>query len=556
MIKEKGECWHTLQSCKSLAKRVKKQQKLQWVHGDYGKLLPQRAMADLLIDNYLRTSETIHRIFHIPSFRREYDRLWEDRSAASLGFIIQVQLCCAIGALLYDDEFSLRSQAMQWIQEAGAWLESSAKPRLMLFTIQTMCLHRIARENTQGTYGDRVWILSGTLIRAAMSIGLHRDPTKLTGISPAQAELRRRLWATVLELALDSCLDPGAAPLISLDDFDCALPSNLDDTQLNLDENESNLAPQSPDCYTDSSLQIALGQSFAIRLAIARFPTKLENDYQEALKLNEEYTATCRSLSDALRPLHAKLSAYQRQYFEMIVCRYVFTLHIPYVVAGANNPDYSVSRTACVDAALNLAHSALPISSTQDQLLAAVHAMNVNRPQGEDFVRLCICASGSYRSVLFQAISIIAAELITTASESTSSFRWPMGLATGATPLSGNMRALELLSLLRVANEWTKRRLMAGPESNKDHLFVSLCLANIEATMKGAVAKEAMDASGQIACSESKEVLERLLVASGGNSGESSEVSEGHFSPDDDFLWMNDMWLVQPGSFGVDFAAL
>ncbi|KAH8897206.1 hypothetical protein GQ53DRAFT_887450 [Thozetella sp. PMI_491] len=506
-------------------------------------------MADILIGNYLRTFETIHRIVHVPTFRREYELLWDESTPVSTDFIIQVQLCCALGALVYDEEFSLRPQAMQWVQEAGAWLESSAKPRLIMSTIQTICLHRIARESMQGTYGDRVWILSRSIIRSAMSISLHRDSSKLPGLSRAQAEMCRRLWTTILELALGSCLDPGAAPLISLEDFDCSLPFNFDDVQLNLDVDD-NPQPQSLEQHTDSSFQIALESSLPIRLAIAKFSTGLKaGSYQEALRLSDEYSCACRSLSSALRALRPSLSECQRQYCEMLMYRYIFTLNIPYMVVGSKSPAYMLSRKACIDAAVNLAHSSLPLASTQEPLLATIRTMNMAEPQGTDFVRLWICGSGPFRTVLFQAVMVIAAELLASVDESNGSFRWSMGLAVASSPLYGDMRALELLSLLRVAAQWTIRRMRAGQETNKDHFFVALAIASIDALMKGMSVKEAMEGHGKVACLEYQTVLEALTV--GASDGELSE----QLSPEDDMLGFDDMWFIQPGNFDLDLQA-
>ncbi|ETS77909.1 hypothetical protein PFICI_09971 [Pestalotiopsis fici W106-1] len=544
---EKTESFQILQTCKLLAKHFQNLQILQWNYGEYGMLLAQKAIADVLIDNYLRTFETIHRILHIPSFMRDYELLWSETEVTPVKFIIQVQLCLALGSLVYDDDFTLRPQALHWTREAGAWLESAAKRRLMFSTIQTMCLYQLAREGLQGTYGDRIWIVSGSLVRAAMSIGLHRDPTKLPPTSATHAEMRRRLWTTVVELALSSCLDPGAAPLISLDDFDCKLPSNLDDAQLNLDSNHSP-KPRDKDQYTDSSLQIALGRTIGTRIAMARFCTKLNPDgYDKTLGLNNDYNTACRALSESLQSLKPAPSEFQRQYCELVMSQYSFALHVQYMMICSRNPSYLLSRKVCVDTALNLARSSLPLASGHDQVLATMQAMTMNQsPQGSEFVRLCICGSGPYRSALFQALMIIASELITMIEERKGSLHWPTGL------LGGDMRAHELLSLLRVGAEWTRLRMRVGQEINKDHLFVTLAISNIEALMKEEAVMEAMDVSGKIACLEVEQILKELLSAYN-----DEQIPEVRFSSEeDDLLGFDEMWLIQNGDFDTNLVDL
>lgn len=529
------------------------------MYGEYGKFLPYRAMSDVLVDNYLRTFETVHRILHVPTFRAEYDRLWQDNDIHGSnnhrlnGFVVQVQLCCALGALLYDEAFSLRAQAMQWAREATAWLETPTKTLLDLASIQTMCLHMLTYESLQGPYGDRVWILSGTVTRAAMLVGLHRDPTKLPGVSRGLAEVRRRLWMTVLELTLGSCLDPGAAPLLSLDDSDCAPPSNFDDVQLDPRpessgvENHTAPAPENMDHYTDSSLQIILGRTLAARLAVARFATGLRaHDYQEAVQLSEKYAAACRELSASLRALRPCLPEFQRQYCEMAMARYTFTLHVPYMVVGIKHPAaYMLSRKACVDAAVGLLHSCFSASSmATEPLLAAVHhninsGENIDAMQRDDFIRLCITGSGPFRSAPFQAMMIITAELTAMADENQSSIRW-----------SSDMRALELLSLLRVATDWAKRRVKAGHECNRDHAFIELSLASVEALMKGDAVEESVEARGKAACLEERAILEGM--APKGDATWDGVPSEEWSSPGYDLLGDDEMWLMQASNF-VDF---
>lgn len=549
MHEEKGECLEAFKACKILSKRLQNQQKLPWIYGEYGKRLPQRAIADLLLANYFRTFETVHRILHVPSFRIKYDDLWQDKDAASVDFIIQLQLCLGLGALLHDDSFSLRPQAMQWIQEAGVWLESSAKRRLLFSTVQTMCLHRLGRESMQGTYGDRVWILSGTLIRAAMAIGLHRDPEKLPNITFARGEMRRRLWMTVLELTLGSCLDPGAAPLISLDDFDCGLPSNFDDSQLNPDSAEHPV-PQNSDHVTDSSLQIALARSLPVRLKIAKFCTQLNPDgYEKALELNSEHNLACHALATSLRDMGSKLPEFQRQYCEMIMSRYTFALHIQYMVHASQNPNYMLSRKACVDAALSLAYSSFPFTSYSGPLTAAVQAMQLSHTHGSDFVRLCITGSGPFRSAVFQALMVIVAELLAIVEECKASFRWPSSIGADAL-LPGSIRALELLSLVRVSVEWTRQRIQAGQEANRDHLCTTLALASIEALMEDDPIKQVLEKTSMVTCSEERSFLERLIDGSC-----DQNLSDTQFSPEEDGIFgIDDMWFISgTAELGVNY---
>lgn len=80
--------------------------------------------------------------------------------------------------------------------------------------------------------GKGIWILNGLAIRIAQSLGLHRDGNRL-GLSPFQAEIRRRLWWHLLSrdsrAGEDYGLENTNAPLLM---SDVNLPANVNDTDL------------------------------------------------------------------------------------------------------------------------------------------------------------------------------------------------------------------------------------------------------------------------------------------------------------------------------------
>lgn len=103
---------------------------------------------------------------------------------------------------------------MKWIFAAQTWLSSPfEKAKLHTSTIQIQCLLIIARQH-YSISGDLVWISAGTLLRTAIQMGFHRDPKYLPKMSILQAEMRRRLWATILELNIQSSIGSGMPFLI------------------------------------------------------------------------------------------------------------------------------------------------------------------------------------------------------------------------------------------------------------------------------------------------------------------------------------------------------
>ena len=106
-----------MQKCKSLAKAIKSQRTPSWPSPPTADL-PSKDVADELVDCYLRTIETVYRILHVPTFKRDYEALWVSNTEPNTAFLVQLKLVLAIGAITYDEQFSLRTLAIRWIYEA------------------------------------------------------------------------------------------------------------------------------------------------------------------------------------------------------------------------------------------------------------------------------------------------------------------------------------------------------------------------------------------------------------------------------------------------------
>ena len=293
-----------LERCKVMARAAK-----LGVHNEFladpafKESVPSRELGDVLVSAYFRTGESAYRILHIPSFQKEYEKYWEEPLIASPGFILKMLLAMAIGSSFYQgpDGETVRSQAKKWTFAAQSWLSQSPleKHRLNISGLQIHCLLLLARQAC-GIVGDLIWISTGALMRAAFNMGLHRDPKYFPRMTFLQAELRRRLWATILEFNAQSSLDSGMNPLVTFDDFDTDPPANLNDEEF--DENTTTPPMARPAAvFTQASLQILLLRSLQTRLEIIRVTNgfRSEPPYEDVLKRGEELSNACKE-SNAL----------------------------------------------------------------------------------------------------------------------------------------------------------------------------------------------------------------------------------------------------------------
>lgn len=363
-----------------------------------------------------------------------------------------------------------------------------------------MCLLHLARE-TCGVGGDAAWIRAGSLLRTAMYLGLHRDPSNLPRISPFGAEMRRRLWATVLEIVLQASLDSGAPPLMAPSDFDTHPPSNFDDEQLT-ESNELPSIPRPLNAFTQTTVQLVLLRSFPIRLAIAQYVNHFNSSatYQETLRWNTELTNACRTLSATFQPFYdpagilpKRLSLFQLRLAESMVHRFFLALNHPWLWSAHNNPAYYFARKMCVETSLKLYRAIATGSPAGDSGTAS---------QTDDFTRLATCGYGAFRSVPTLAVLTICLELLWQVQEDRS-FRQSMafdaqperqgrgseadvGPAVGIGVGSGAAPRQDLQEAVTYSISWAERRIQNGETNIKGYLLYSALLSQAQALQRGA----------------------------------------------------------------------
>ncbi|KAG7103387.1 Transcription factor lepE like protein [Verticillium longisporum] len=437
--------YQDMERCKSLGRLIKGQRVPALTSIVIGKSIPQKDLADQLVDAYLRTFESVYRVVHIPSFKAEYERYWVDPSAANESFVVLLQLCMAIGAAFQDDTFSLRTIATQWIYEAQVWLMLPA----------------------------------GALLRTAMYMGLHEDPKCIAKMSAFRAEMRRRLWATILEILLASSISSGGPPLISPMDYDTEPPANVDDEQLIEDAESAFPVPKPSEVYTQMSVPRAMLETFQVRLVVAKHINDIRANasYNETLRVNADLTASLQGMMRQLKKLHegGELSSFQLRYVEYTTWRFFIVLHRPALARALRNPVYYFSRKVCVDTCLLLANSMFVAPKSLARL-----ASPAATPSDMDVQRLFINCAGSYRSTMVQGGMILGMEYLLVLREN-SGFH-----ATGA--VGGG--TAELRETIDAVKPWCAKRVRAGDTNMKSYLAFVWLSAQIDCFERGLSSEE------------------------------------------------------------------
>ncbi|KAH6891326.1 hypothetical protein B0T10DRAFT_484996 [Thelonectria olida] len=474
-------------------------------------LLPPRTTCDVLLDTYINTFESVLRILHVPTLRRDYDRFWLNPASQSVDedetFACKLMILMALGScvcssrhVLDDSEraqgVSLRQQARGWIAHARQWLGSKIFARADLDTAQIMCLLALARHTHQHTIPKgAVWVPGDhDLTRIGIQMGLHREPkTRFPNMSPKEAELRRRLWATMLELSLQLCFDEGLPAPISPESYDCEPPSSITDEELEVGlllSNTPSLSKRSN--YTPSIVQVLLACTQRLRLRILEMVNApgASKAYEESHQLASELNAACHKNLDMLRSM--KATNFQIKLLDVFTRPFVLALHEPFADQATSNPAYYYSRKMRMEvSALLLANPLLgvPASTSSSSLVELAGPTATSIPPGIDAcAALSTQGHGHFALVQRQATAALCLDLISELEEKS----FPVTDGAGWRQLRDAVRSAVCMFESRV-------RAAEGTHSTHEFLFFACAEAYIEAMLQGCRSRDADQAIAEAA---------------------------------------------------------
>lgn len=103
------------------------------------------------------------------------------------------------------------------------------------YTVETLRFNATAELNRKDDNRRGLWIMTGVIIRSAINMGYHREPSQSQGISVLQAEYRRRIWLSVISMDDTASFLGGFPRMMSAIYSDTKEPRNLHDWELSED---------------------------------------------------------------------------------------------------------------------------------------------------------------------------------------------------------------------------------------------------------------------------------------------------------------------------------
>ncbi|RYP30567.1 hypothetical protein DL766_004839 [Monosporascus sp. MC13-8B] len=257
-------------------------------------ILPRKAVCDQLVQVYIRGTETIFRMTHVPTFMHQYNMYWQGQPLPDV-FLPQLLSILCIGYRFIGPGKGLSpDRDGVHIPTACAlvrtWLDSLRGKQLAEFSTLQCEVLQLAAQRMIKPHNQESWTHLGLIVRMAMTMGLHRDPSEFgQKISPFWAEIRRRMWYTILEFDIQMSTQCNLPCSIRHGDFTCRPPRNINDEDLwpdMIELPESKPIEQDTDCR----IQVFAASTMPGRFKVADILNRIDSlrDYREVLDLGKE----------------------------------------------------------------------------------------------------------------------------------------------------------------------------------------------------------------------------------------------------------------------------
>ncbi|KUJ11858.1 uncharacterized protein LY89DRAFT_214223 [Mollisia scopiformis] len=334
--------------------------------------LPSRPAVEKLLTRFFDNEEgpapTFH-ILHKPTFMRQYREhlAAPDKTPIMwLGLFFAVLSQIMLSYNLSGDEppeyegISASLSQLYRVKAAQSLAMgdiSTCKP----YTVETLIYSIMCEWGRNGQGDARVWLMVGILVRVALQMGYHRDPSQYPEITVFQGEMRRRVWCFVHRTDSLTAFLCGQTCSIRELSHDTRQPANLYDWELSEDMTE--LPPSRPIIEpTPVSYLIVKGNILLVLGKVVNLLNDLGHyPYDRILELDTELERTFQDT-----PAYWKLQDFndvdnespslvnRRIQLDFLYNQGMCVLHRKFFAQGRLDARFERSYTRCRDSAIAL----------------------------------------------------------------------------------------------------------------------------------------------------------------------------------------------------------
>jgi hypothetical protein len=281
-------------------------------------ILPKKPVCDRLIDAYLLNQETAYRILHAPTFKTQYIQFWEGKGHTE-GFVPLLLAVLSTACRYETKSRGLSHERSEGVHLPTAcalvriWLNGLGRKQIVELETLQVELSLLITQRMYREHRSDGWAHLGTIVRMALEMGLHRDPSEFGDqIVPFYAEMRRRLWATVADLDYFISNDCNMPSMLREGDVTTQPPRNIDDADIWPGMKE--LPPGKPlDQITDTQIQAYASVTRGLRIRAASIVRRIDTltDWTEILNIGAKLERQIEELN-TIAPRHGSMSESQK----------------------------------------------------------------------------------------------------------------------------------------------------------------------------------------------------------------------------------------------------
>ncbi|KAF2101410.1 hypothetical protein NA57DRAFT_34315 [Rhizodiscina lignyota] len=328
-------------------------------------MMPPRKVVDRYVSHFFNAFDMAPFVLHRSNFLAEYANFWNNPSVApimwvgllfsimSMSAFLQQQDVGALGLSNVESQEMLQTFRTSTIHclVAGDYLRPSK------YTIETLVLHFGVDQNVNLDTSIGNWILIGVVIRIALRMGLHRDPSHWD-IRPLQAELRRRLWMTLYQMDFFTSTQVGLPRIIKDSQCDTRPPAHLFDQDIGF---EDDALPRERPLTEPTSLLYLIQRNVIIKVA-----AEIYDATEAGLPTSATRAALSAKLESAIDSIPAWLkyrsletsiadnpvTILHQITLDILIQKAIYLLHRRSFVKGSIEGESTNSNELCIKAAL------------------------------------------------------------------------------------------------------------------------------------------------------------------------------------------------------------
>ncbi|KAI1385497.1 fungal-specific transcription factor domain-containing protein [Hypoxylon trugodes] len=330
--------------------------------------MPPRKVVDRHVSQFFNTFDMGRFILPRNKFFYEYGNFWDNPSNVPIMWVGLLFGIMSVSAFLKQQDANTLgiypAEAQDTLEAYRAstihCLVAGDYLRPGKYTIETLILLFTVDQNVNVDTSIGNWVLIGVIIRLALRMGLHRDPSHWQDIRPLQAEIRRRIWITLYQMDFFTSTQVALPRIIKDSQCDARPPIHLFDQDLGLDNDE--IPPERP-----------LTEHTPLLYIIHRHPViKVAAEIYDATEAGPPSSATIAELSaklrntvDAIPPslryksietsvVDTPATVLHQMILNILINKAIYLLHRRSFMKGPTGEETAKSNELCIEAALEI----------------------------------------------------------------------------------------------------------------------------------------------------------------------------------------------------------